>query len=657
VQPRTLTNICKTFALAATWIATFSSPVFAASPQWLRDVAKAPLPTYDSETRGVTLLDEQITTVSDSGEVKTIYRMAYRVLNARGRDLGEIFVPFDNETKISNLHGWSLPAQGEEYELKDKDALETAMFSDAAYSDDRMKILRLPADVGSVIGFEYEQKQRPLLFRDTWVYQSDLPVLTARYTLNLPITWELETFWVRHPKSEPTRTGISFTWQETNVFPIKSEDNMPARGAVVPRLDVAFFPGGAKSTRAHTSWADVGSWYYQLANAKRQPTAEVQAATQKLLAGKNTFEEKLRALAAFAQRDVRYVAIEIGIGGYQPHDANSILANRYGDCKDKVTLMSAMLASAGIKSHYVVAETTRGVVAQEAPTVRSFNHAIIAIEVPKSEKLPASFHSVIDHSKLGKLLIFDPTNDLVPIGELPSYTQSNFGLLVLEQGGELIPLPPSAAERNGLVRTAKLTLSVDGSLTGQVREVRTGAQAAGKRSELLRLQAQDRRKSFENFLSSFLTGFTLKDFSIENLNDYDKELIVTYAFDATSYSKKMGPLMIVRPRVFGTKAEALDMRKERKFPFQLETASLQTDDFEITLPAGYTVDELPPPAELKNDALRYESQTSFEGQVLKYKRTYKVADTQFALEKIPELKKFYSGVMADERSSAVLKKQ
>ena len=632
-------------------------PLSASSPQWFRDAVKVELPSYPEETKGVKLLDEQITTVSDSGEVTTTYRVAYRILRAHGRDLGLVAIPFDNETKISNLHGWSQPPQGAEYELNDKDAIETAMFSDVAYSDDRLKVLRLPTDIGSVVGYEYEQKQRPRVFADTWSYQEKVPVLTSRYTLNLPADWELETFWVNRSKLEPTRIGNSFTWQERNVPAVKDEDNMPALRAVTPRMEIAFFPSAGKTSRAHTTWEDVGDWYLQLADARRQPTAQVQAAAEKLLAGKKTFEDKVRAIAAFAQRDVRYVAIEIGIGGYQPHDATSILANRYGDCKDKATLMSALLAVVGIKSHYVIVQTNRGVISPNAPTMRSFNHAIIAIEVPRAETLSPAIRSVFDHPRLGKLLIFDPTSELVPLGQLPSYAQENYGLLVQDHGSELIPLPSASAEANGLKRTGRLVLAANGSLSGQVREVRTGIEAADKRAQLLRLQAPQRRKIFEDFLGAFLAGFTLKDFTIENLEDYDKDLIVTYTFESANYSKKMGPLMIVRPRVFGSKAESIDMRKERKLPFELDSASLQTDDFEITLPDGYAVDELPPPSELKNDSLTYLSKTSLDGHTLKYTRTYKVNSVRFTPEQTAELRKFYSGVMADERNSAVLKKQ
>src|SRR5206468_12881899 len=103
-------------------------------------------------------------------------------------------------------------------------------------------------------------------------------------------------------------------------------------------------------------------WYARLCAARRAPTPALQAKVRELTASASSTIDKMRALALFAQRDVRYVAIEIGIGGYQPHAAGEVFANRYGDCKDKVTALSAMLREIGVESYYVIVSTYRGVV-------------------------------------------------------------------------------------------------------------------------------------------------------------------------------------------------------------------------------------------------------------------------------------------------------
>jgi len=100
---------------------------------------------------------------------------------------------------------------------------------------------------------------------------------------------------------------------------------------------------------------------------------------------------------------------------------------------------------------------------------------IVAIQLPQSSfKGPMS--ALYEDGKLGPLLIFDPTNPFVPFGEIPSYLQDNYGLLVQEHSGELIHLPLSSPELNRITRTAQLNLLPDGSIKGEVREVRTGSQ-------------------------------------------------------------------------------------------------------------------------------------------------------------------------------------
>src|SRR5262249_60552716 len=97
------------------------------------------------------------------------------------------------------------------------------------------------------------------------------------------------------------------------------------------------------------------------------------------------------------------------------------------------------------------------------------------------------------------------------------------------------------------------------------------------------------------FLSTFLSGFVITDLKYENLQDYDRELVVKYSFLAQGYAKKTGPLFLVRPRELGSKIPEFGP-PPRKNPFAFEAASKQVDEFTIELPAGYVVDELPDPA-------------------------------------------------------------
>ena len=150
----------------------------------------------------------------------------------------------------------------------------------------------------------------------------------------------------------------------------------------------------------------------------------------------------MQALATFVQKDIRYVAIELGIGGLQPHPATEVFTHRYGDCKDKVTLLSSMLKEIGIDSHYVIINTRRGSVTENTPPNLGFNHAIIAIQLPAGST-PRRCRRCIDapEARHGAVLRSDP--DARSFRPVARRLQANYGMLVTPEGGELVQLPQS----------------------------------------------------------------------------------------------------------------------------------------------------------------------------------------------------------------------
>lgn len=128
------------------------------------------------------------------------------------------------------------------------------------------------------------------------------------------------------------------------------------------------------------SWQEVGTWYAGLEADRVTPGPEVKAKVAELTAGKTTDEDKVRALYAYVSTQVRYIGVAFGIGRYQPHTAAEILSNQYGDCKDKLTLLAAMLAAAGIKADAVLIGA--GLRWNEAvPSLAAFNHLITRVTV------------------------------------------------------------------------------------------------------------------------------------------------------------------------------------------------------------------------------------------------------------------------------------
>jgi predicted transglutaminase-like cysteine proteinase len=629
------------------------------APSWMKALVDAPVPAHDEKTDAVLMYSETAVNVISADKIKTTVREAYKILRPQGRDHGVVQVDLDSSRKVNSLHGWSIPAQGKDYEVKDKDAVEVAhnIAGGELLDDAKMRLLRIPAaEPGNIVGYEYEVEEHPLVLQDIWVFQGVDPVRESHYTLHLPSGWEFKTSWLNYAQIKPTALGSStWEWVVSDVKALRREAEMPPMRGMLGKMVVSFVPPGGKAN-GFSNWREMGDWYNGLIAGRSEASPDIKKRVAELTSSTKTQSEKMKAISRFVQQDIRYVAIELGIGGWQPHYASDVFTHRYGDCKDKATLMRSMLQEIGVESYHLVINTTRGSITPETPAYQGFNHAIIAIKVPQ-DAVDSSMVATIQHPKLGKLLFFDPTNELTPFGQIGGYLQSNYGLLVTPDGGELVELPKQPSATNSIQRTGKLTLEPSGLLKGDVEERRVGDRAQDQRYALRNVTKESERiKPIESLLAASLSNFRITKAAALNLQQSDLPLGFNYSFVVDGYAQNAGGLLLVRPRVLGKKASGLLETKEpRKFPIEFEGPFRDEDSFEITLPPGYEVEELPPPMDADFSFASYHSKTQAKGNVITYTRTFEIKELSVPVGKADELKKFYRMIASDERNTAVLK--
>jgi hypothetical protein len=631
------------------------------APAWMHALVTAPLPPHDEKTDAVQLYSEKIVTVQSADKIKTTIREAYKILRPGGREYGTLIVSFNSHKKITGMRGWCIPAQGKDYEVKDKEAMEISLpkiDGSELVSDVKVKVLRIPAaEPGNIIGYEYEEEGQPFVLQDIWSFQEASPVREAQYTLQLPAGWEYKATWINYPETKPSQVGNQAHWVVSDIKAIRPETEMPPLHGVSGLLVVSFVPPGGGANKGFQNWKEMGNWEAGLEHGRRDASPEIKQKVVSLTGPATTSLGKMQALAKFVQSDIRYVAIELGIGGWQPHPAPEIFTHRYGDCKDKATLLSSMLHEVGVESFFISINTTRGGAAPDRPPMIGwFNHEILAVQLPESVK-DNSLVAVVEHPKLGRLLIFDPTDEYTPFGQLRGELQANHGLLVTPDGGELLKLPQLPASRSGVQRTAKLKLSPNGTLSGEFLETRLGDSGLWQRMTLKSVTKEaDKIKPIETMLSHSLSTFQITKASVLNLNLTDQPFGYQYSLVAENYAKNAGNLLLVRPRVLGSKSsDLLETKEPRKYPVEFDGPSRDTDTFEITLPAGYEVDDLPPPVDADYGFANYHSKTEVTGNTLKYTRTFEVKELSVPLNKVEELKKLYRIIAGDERNTAVLK--
>ncbi|HEX4649329.1 MAG TPA: hypothetical protein VH111_10905, partial [Steroidobacteraceae bacterium] len=343
------------------------------------------------------------------------------------------------------------------------------------------------------------------------------------------------------------------------------------------------------------------------------------------------------------------------IGGYQPHPATEVFAHRYGDCKDKATLLASMLKELGVDSSYVMVDTARGAVTSATPPSLGFDHMILAIRLPPGTSDP-SLQAVLAHPRLGSLLLFDPTDPYTPFGSLSGRLHGSYGLLVVPEGSELVQLPRLPADANAIRTTAHLTLDAGGTLTGEVQEILIGDPAAHQRSVLTTFSQNDsHRKFLESHLGNAFSNFQILKATVGNVRANEQPLEWNYSLEAQHYAKASAGLLAVRPRVLGSKSSALlETREPRRYAVELDAAQHDTDTFEIALPPGYRVEELPAPVDVDYGFAAYHSRSQLVGHTLRYSRSLEIRELSIPVEKTGDLKQLYRTIEGDEHATAVL---
>jgi Domain of Unknown Function with PDB structure (DUF3857) len=222
------------------------------APAWMHALVNVSVPAHDERTDAVLLYSERNVNVQSADKVKVTVRQAVKILRPGGREYGFVVVPFDSRKKVTSLRGWCIPAQGKDYEVKDKEAIEAALpktKGSELITDVKAKLLNIPApDPGNIVGFEYEMEEHPFVLQDVWRFQETIPVRESHYSLQIPSGWEYRASWLNYPEVKASTAGNQLQWAIGNLKEIRKEDDMPPLAGVAGQMIVSFFPPGGRGS-------------------------------------------------------------------------------------------------------------------------------------------------------------------------------------------------------------------------------------------------------------------------------------------------------------------------------------------------------------------------------------------------------------------------
>jgi tetratricopeptide (TPR) repeat protein len=260
------------------------------------------------------------------------------------------------------------------------------------YSDARQKHVTVAGlSAGDILEYDslntLEKSLTPGQFWQSWKFVNDAPCLDEQVELNVPANRELK---IESPADVTPTNRIDgnrkiYTWKTTTDR--AAETPLPPLMDPKRRFDpeallkgVQLSPSRNILLSSFENWQQVGSWYSNLERDRRVPTPELKAQAEEITKDSKTDLDKVLALYEYVTRNIRYVSLSFGMGRYQPHAAAEVLTNRYGDCKDKATLLDALLEAEGIHSSTALINSTYAI-DRDVPTPVQFDHAITFVSV------------------------------------------------------------------------------------------------------------------------------------------------------------------------------------------------------------------------------------------------------------------------------------
>ncbi|KPL10571.1 hypothetical protein AMJ71_02695 [candidate division TA06 bacterium SM1_40] len=529
----------------------------------------------------VVILDEgKLRVLERGGESRFEHHRIIEVNDARGRGYAEVTIPYGGSSRVTDIRGRSISPDGSISLLDPVDIYDITLFPDYIFfSDARARRFMIPGvEVGSVIEYEYAIERRSPFPFDWWI-QGWAPVARSTFQLTVPLGW-LYDYRLYNLDISPVRevgegrNVESFRWEIEQVPAIEPEPLMPPMSEVAAHI--SFSIADMLGYEITKSWDNLARWVNDLAEDRMGPDAAVEALALDLVADAEEEEERVRLLYEWVRDNIEYVAVEIGIGGGQPHPAPSVLQQRYGDCKDMAVLLIAMLRATGIEGSLVLVRTTDiGRFDETLPSLQ-FNHAIVLASLPSGE------------------VWLDPTCTACPYGELP-YVDLGAGALVVQgERGAVRQIGGAVCRANQTRTELEALLDPSGRLVCEGTVRMSGQPAIEARFDLGRLSPGERYRWLERYLAYRCPGVIVEEAEIGSLESSAEPLTLSFRFSIPSYAQKSEGSVFFLPDVLSQPVVTYPVAtEERRYPVRLRYPETLSDRVVLKLPPGFEIETSP----------------------------------------------------------------
>jgi len=591
-------------------------------------------------------MDKTIVDVKNESEARISVKKIVTILN-NDSDANSFALYYDSESAVKNIAAVIYDKMGYPLREMDRDEIQdySAVGGGTIYGDSRVKYFELNhSEYPYTIEVVYEKKlggMRFAFFPD-WRIQSSPgeAVQSSEFILQTPSDFKID-YRAYHIENEPKmsikKEKVVYSWKAENIPALETEPLIDRNSLKMPyvlinpkKFVVEGYPGSVEN------WQKFGLFINSLWEGRNILSDEMKTKIKEITSEVNTDKEKINNLYRWMQDNMRYVSVQLGIGGWQTFPASYVEENKFGDCKALTNFMMTMLEEVDIKSDpaLVFAGSYTPEYEEDFASPR-FNHVIL--NVPSEDYW------------------LECTSNYNPPNYLGSFTEDKTVMIFNKEGGKLTQTPKSDPATNIAERSIEVEISTDGSAS-----IKNNSRLYRHRESPWRYYSFE--KSDEELRKYFRKNTSLPNFQFENFsvkpNRDEPFTELNFQVKINRYGSKAGkrffvPINVVSPRTY-VPAKSTE---ERKNEVVIKDGYTDKDIITISLPAGYKAESIPTgKKEITADFGTYSLELQQLGNKVVCTRNFTIKNANLPAESYDKVRKFYKDVAKADKMQLVLVK-
>jgi len=564
------------------------------------------------------------------------------VFNKKGSRSINAGMSYDNTIAIKVLEAKVYDALGTEIKkIKKKDFIDVSLTDDVSiYSDDRAKYLRyIPNTYPYTVEYTEESIHTSTAFIPKWYPIGDYNTSIEQSSILINNSSGITLSKKEYNVNDFNITRVSdFNYSASNIKAIQRESKSPSFSSIMPSVRFSLKEFDIKGVKGvNTSWKDFGKWMNDklISETTALPEA-VKVKMRALTKNASTDLEKARIIYDYMQNKTRYISVQIGVGGWKPMLASDVDRLGYGDCKALTNYTKSLLEAVGVTSYYTVIDAGSDIKDIDK-TFSSFQGNHVILSVPNEN----------DYTFL------ECTSQTTPFGYTANFTDDRDALVIKPEGGEIVHTKVYNTKDNLQDTKAKVKLDKLGNIKAEISIVSGGTQYSyheGIQNE----SEKDKESYYKNYLDN-INNLELLDIKFNN----DKKNIKfteEVALSARKYATKSGNLLLISPNMFNKIQTSPPRYENRQLPFEVDRGFFDSDETEIVLDEGITVEALKEPVSIKNKFGEYQcSIKKVSDNKLIYSRKLIINKGKYSKDEYKEYRAFYLNIVKHDKSKIALK--